>query len=75
MTDGGGVPGVYPNLAGNPIVRLPSPELTIETVLEGRGAMPGFGGQIPEQNIAAVISYIRRAWHNNASPVAARQAK
>jgi len=45
MVDGSGVSGVYPNLAGNPIVTLESPEPVIETVLEGREAMPAFGGR------------------------------
>jgi mono/diheme cytochrome c family protein len=75
MTDGSGVPGVYPNLADDPIVRLDSPEPTIEIVLGGREAMPGFGGQLPVQELAAVITYIRHSWHNDASPVTAAQAK
>jgi mono/diheme cytochrome c family protein len=75
MIDGRGYPGVYPNLAGNPIVTLDSPEPTIDTVLEGREAMPGFAGVIPEQKIAQVISYIRHAWGNDASQVTPAQVK
>jgi cytochrome c oxidase subunit 2 len=73
--DGGGVPGVYPNLAGNPIVKLGSFEPTVEIVLKGREAMPAFGGQLPEQKIAAVITYIRHAWGNHASSVDPAQVK
>jgi len=73
--DGTGYTGVYPNLAGNPIVTLDSPEPMIEIVTEGREAMPAFGGQIPEQNIAAVISYVRQAWSNDASAVTPAEVK
>ena len=75
MVDGSGVPGVYPNLAKNPIVTLESPEPVIETVLEGREAMPAFGGTLPVQNLAEVMTYIRSAWGNHASPVTPAQAK
>jgi mono/diheme cytochrome c family protein len=75
MTDGSGVAGVYPNLAGDPIVRLDSPEPTIAIVLGGREAMPGFENQLPVQELAAVMTYIRHSWHNDASPVTAAQAK
>jgi mono/diheme cytochrome c family protein len=75
MVDGSGVPGVYPNLAGNPIVTLESPEPTIETVLEGRESMPAFGGTLPVQKLAEVITYVRASWGNHASPVTPAQAK
>jgi mono/diheme cytochrome c family protein len=75
MVDGSGVSGVYPNLAGNPIVTLETPEPVIETVLEGREAMPGFGGTLPVQKLAEVMTYIRGAWGNDASPVTPAQAK
>jgi mono/diheme cytochrome c family protein len=75
MTDGRGVRGVYPNLAGNPILTLESPEAAIETVVDGRDAMPAFGGVMPAQRIAAVITYVRHAWGNDASPVTAAQVK
>src|SRR5215212_3834268 len=69
MTSGTGVAGVYPNLRRNPIVTLENPEAMIEIVLEGRESMPAFGTQLPEQKLAQVISYVRRAWGNNASTV------
>jgi mono/diheme cytochrome c family protein len=73
--DGRGQAGVYPNLAGNPIVTLASPEPAIEIVLEGRGGMPGFGGAVSEQKLSAVVSYVRGAWGNDASPVSPAQVK
>jgi cytochrome c oxidase subunit 2 len=75
MLDGSGVRGVYPSLAGDPIVRLPRAELTLDVVLSGRRAMPGFGGQLPVQQLAAVVTYIRRSWGNRASAVSAADVK
>jgi mono/diheme cytochrome c family protein len=37
--------------------------------------MPAFEGELPEQKIAAVITYIRQAWHNHASGVTPAQVK
>jgi mono/diheme cytochrome c family protein len=75
MLDGGGVPGVYPNLAHDPIVTLRSSEPTIQIVLEGRESMPAFGGQLPVQELSEVMTYIRHAWGNDASGVTQAQAK
>jgi mono/diheme cytochrome c family protein len=75
LLGGRGYPGVYPNLAGNPIVTLNSPEPMIEIVTRGRGGMPAFGGQLPDQKVAAVISYVRQAWGNDASAVSPAQVK
>jgi mono/diheme cytochrome c family protein len=75
MVDGSGIEGVYPNLDRNPIVDLDSPEPTIDVVLRGREGMPAFAGQIPDQEIAAVITYIRQTWSNHASSVSPSQVK
>jgi len=72
---GQGFPGVYPNLMHNPIVELDSPEAVVQTVLHGREAMPAFEGELPQQKIAAVITYIRQAWGNDASGVSPAQVK
>lgn len=37
--------------------------------IHGRQGVPAFGGELSDQEIAAVISYIRSAWGNDASPV------
>ena len=42
QSEGQGYAQVFPNLAGNPIVILDTPEPTIEIVLHGRGSMPSF---------------------------------
>ena len=67
--DGLGYDDVYPNLAGNPIVQLEDPGPVIDIVTRGRGGMPGFAEQLPNHKLAAVITYIRSAWGNDAGGV------
>ena len=49
------------------------PEPVIATVLNGRkgslGQMPAWKDTLDDQQIAAVITYIRQAWSNRADPV------
>ena len=73
--DGRGYDGIYPNLAGNPIVRLEDPSPVIDIVTRGRGAMPSFSEQLPDHKLAAVISYIRSAWGNDEPGVRPAQVK
>jgi len=73
--DGEGYDGVYPNLANNPIVRLEDPDPVLEVVLHGRGSMPSFAGTLTNHELAAVVSYIRSAWGNDAPGVTPAQAK
>jgi mono/diheme cytochrome c family protein len=72
--DGEGFDDVYPNLAGNPIVRLEDPDPVIEIVLHGRGGMPSFASQ-PSDHLAEIVTYIRHAWANGASPVTPAQMR
>jgi mono/diheme cytochrome c family protein len=73
--DGRGYDDVYPNLAGNPIVRLEDPGPVIEIVTRGRGSMPSFAEQLPNHKLAAVITYIRAAWGNDETGVRPAQVK
>ena len=66
--DGNGIPGAFPALASNPVV-TGDPARTIAIVKFGTPKMPGWGGVISDDDIAAVVTYIRTAWHNRASPV------
>ncbi len=73
--EGQGYMQVFPPLAGNPIVTLHDPSPVIEIVLHGRGAMPSYYSALTIQDRAAVISFIRKAWGNNASAISTWQAQ
>ncbi len=73
QVDGQGWSTLYPRLAGNPIVTLHDPEPIIVTVTYGQGSMPSFQKRLTTQEIAAILSYIRNAWGNQAAPVSSRQ--
>jgi mono/diheme cytochrome c family protein len=81
-SDGSGVPGAFPPLAGNPVVTgEPAPLLRItlhglegETTVGGErytGAMPGIGAQLDDQAVAKLLTYIRSSWGNDAGAVSA----
>lgn len=81
QASGQGLGGAFPPLAGADWV-TGNPETPINIVLHGligpievkgatyNGAMPGFGSQLSDQEVAAVVSYVRGAWGNRADPVA-----
>ena len=73
QTDGSGWSTLYPRLAGNPIVTLHDPEQIIVTVTYGQGSMMPFREKLDSSQIAAILTYIRNSWGNQASPVDARQ--
>jgi len=77
--DGKGMPRVFPALDGNSAVFAESPQSLIQITLEGgtmpandRGemafAMPAFR-TLSDDDIAAVVSFIRGAWTNQAEPI------
>lgn len=65
---GQGVEGAFPALAGNEFV-LGDPAEVVKLPLYGRGGMPNFGGELSDEEIAAVVSYIRNSWGNEAGVV------
>ena len=77
QADGSGVPGVFKGLAGSAVVKGPV-EAHIKTVLQGRPgtAMPAFGPNLSDADLAAVITYERNAWtHKTGDVVAPSQIK
>jgi mono/diheme cytochrome c family protein len=80
QTNGEGVPGAFPPLARNPTV-TGSPVAVITIVKDGlsgrvvvngqaySGIMPTWRGVLSDEQIAAVISYIRSSWKNQAAGV------
>jgi mono/diheme cytochrome c family protein len=67
---GTGIPGAFPALKGNTFVAGDG-NLVIATVLKGRGGMPAFAESIDDAQLAAVISYVRTSWGNQAGAVTA----
>jgi len=67
--DGKGIDGIYPALAGNPLITLEDPTYFTSVVLTGRGGMPRFNGTYDDEEIASVVTYVRQAWENDASAV------
>ncbi|MEB3223588.1 MAG: cytochrome c oxidase subunit II [Candidatus Sericytochromatia bacterium] len=83
---GAGIPGVFPPLAGAEQVNGEDKDLAKILVhgLNGaikvkgtdyNGAMPAFGGQLSDQEIAAVATYVRSQWGNNGKPLLPDQVK
>jgi mono/diheme cytochrome c family protein len=44
-------------------------------VLAGRAGMPAFMGDLTTREIAAILTFIRAGWENNASPVPVEQVE
>jgi mono/diheme cytochrome c family protein len=83
--DGRGMPPEYPPLAGNPSIQMESSVNPVRMVLNGgfppgtEGnpmpyGMPPFAQTLSDDEVAAVVTYIRAAWGNRGSAVSARQA-
>jgi mono/diheme cytochrome c family protein len=83
--EGKGRAPAYPPLAGNPSITMSSPVNPIRMVLNGGyppgtrknlrpHGMPPFSHILDDDDVAAVITYIRVAWGNNGTPVAPPQA-
>ena len=65
QTNGQGIPGIFPPLAGSDVV-LNNKAKNIEILMEGAQgtAMQSFANQLSEVDMAAVITYTRLAWGN-----------
>ena len=68
--DGSGVKGAFPALAGDPFVVGPK-ENPITRVLNGRGGMPTFKAELSDDQIAAILTYVRSSFGNKAGSVSA----
>ncbi len=75
-----GLPGLFPPLKGSPVVVAADPSSPIRFVLEGGKsgatghaptgtAMPAFGWKLSDEQVAAVVTYVRNSWGNEASGV------
>jgi mono/diheme cytochrome c family protein len=83
--DGKGYPPHYPPLAGNPSISMPSAVNPIRMVLNGGFppgtsgnpmpyGMPPFAQALSDDEVAAVVTYIRTSWGNRGSAVSAKDA-
>ena len=83
---GEGVAGVYPPLDGNSSVTEPTGINATRVVMLGGFApvtaanqrpysMPPFAQTLSDQDVAAVVSYIRASWSNHGPAVQARQVR
>jgi len=70
QTEGQGVPGTFPAIAGSPVATGPVAD-HLSLVLKGRAgtAMAPFGGQLNNAELAAVITYQRNAFGNDTGDV------
>lgn len=84
-TQGEGKPPHWPPLANNQSIEMQSAVNPIRMVLNGGYppsttgnprpyGMPPFAGLLSDNEVAAVVSYIRTAWGNRGTPVSAREA-
>ena len=82
QANGLGMPGVFPPIAGDPVVTADDPTEHIDIVLGGllgkeingvayASPMPAFGGQLSDDQIAAVINHQRTSFGNEAPLVTA----
>ncbi len=78
--DGSGIPALFPMLKGSPAVQQTDPTSLLRVVLRGArsagtadaptaSSMPEFGWILSDEDVAAVVTYIRNAWGNTAPQV------
>jgi mono/diheme cytochrome c family protein len=84
-TDGAGMPPAYPPLAGNPSIEMEVSVNPLRMVLNGGYppqtalnprpyGMPPFAQILSDDEVAAVVTYIRVSWGNHGSLVTPREA-
>jgi mono/diheme cytochrome c family protein len=79
---GTGIEHLFPKLAGNVVTTQDDPASLIRIIIAGgraaatdsrptSPAMPSLGYRLSDEQIAAVVTYVRNSWGNAASPVSA----
>jgi len=72
QANGQGLPGVARSLVGSRWALAPAPQV-IRIVLhgkEGEMLMPPIGGSMTDEQVASVLTYVRRSWGNAATAIA-----
>jgi mono/diheme cytochrome c family protein len=86
MRSGAGVEHMFPKLAGNVITTQDDPASLIRIIIAGgraastdttltAPAMPSLGYRLSDDQIAAVVTYVRNSWGNAALPASAETVK
>jgi len=86
QSNGKGIPGSFPPLAGDPVVTAKNPAQHIRIVLNGlhgksiqgtkySAPMPAWGQQLTDQQVAAIINHERTSWGNDAPTVSPKDVK
>lgn len=86
FVDGEGADETFPALDGNATVTAASDKGLVFTILTGATMpgtevrpvpmrMPGFADRLSDEEIAALASFVRGAWHNSAGPVGAEDVR
>jgi mono/diheme cytochrome c family protein len=84
--DGSGVPSLIPNIAASASVASREPTSVLRVLIQGAQsaatdreptapAMPGFGGQLSDVQIAAIANYVRNSWGHAAPAVSAHDVQ
>ena len=84
--NGEGVPQLFPKLAMAPLINSNDPSSLIRVVLTGNRAgatdaaptapaMPAFGWNLSDENVADVLTYVRNTWGNAAPAVSSGNVK
>lgn len=78
LADGRGLERIAPSLVGSPFALGP-PEIPIRILMNGKegptGLMPPLGGALNDEQIASVLTYVRREWGQAAHPIEADEVK
>lgn len=80
QSNGKGVPGTFPPLAGDPVVTANNPRKHLQIIVNGlqgkpidgtdyAAAMPAFGDRLDVKQLTAVINHERQSWGNDAPTV------
>ena len=62
---GQGIAGAFPALAKNKFVGG-EPKLVAATLLNGRGGMPAFRDSLKDDELSAIVGFVRSSWGNKA---------
>lgn len=87
QASGQGLPGVFPPLAQSSWVTSKNEDLPIQIISKGlmgsisvkdtsyNGVMPAFSASLSADELAALITYLRQSWGNNASSISAERVQ